>query len=608
MTLEERSREQLAAELAALIDRAGAEKHEHDRILHDLQVHQLELELQNRELREVQGALEQSRNRYADLYDFAPIAYFTFDAQGCVREVNLTGATLIGRERARLIGVPFVSLVELEDPARFWTHLRRCAEIRTPLVTELALKVGGVRVMLRAITSPVAGLSGDAIAFRTALIDVTDRHLAELARNEAYASEQILRRELELFGHAKLQLTNALATVTEDSLPAILQVAVDQARSIVDADYAALGIGTCPGARFDTWVFSGIDAQQVATIGPPPRVVGTLNEVVQHGALRLPDLTAHPTFSGLPAQHPAMTSFLGVPISFGARVVGNLYLTNKRGGREFSSDDQRCLESLARYVGAVMEIARLGDQAQGAIRSRDLLLATVSHDLRSPLSAITISSRLLLRMQLTSEEPLIRRQAETISRAALRMSRLIDDLLTASTIDAGQLSISTQPHRLEQIIAEAVDLLAFVAVENELQIGAKLPSELPEVTCDHDRIHQVLANLISNAVKFTPPGGRITVEATARGDVVDVSVIDTGPGIPEANLAHLFERYWKGDPATGRQGGVGLGLYICRGIVESHGGRIWVESRPGEGARFTFSIPIAGPPKPAALAVSWPAL
>jgi signal transduction histidine kinase len=222
------------------------------------------------------------------------------------------------------------------------------------------------------------------------------------------------------------------------------------------------------------------------------------------------------------------------------------------------------------------------------------LLATVSHDLRSPLSAISISAKLLLRLRVSADEAMMRRQAETIGRAANRMSRLIDDLLTASTIDAGRLAVSPHPGRIEQIVAEAIELFAFVAAEDGLQIDASIASGLPDVICDHDRIHQVLANLVGNAAKFTPPGGRITITAAARGDEVHVSVIDTGPGIPEATQPHLFERYWKGDVAANRPGGVGLGLYICRGIVESHGGRIWAESTPGKGAAFTFSIPVAG--------------
>jgi len=596
VTLADTPQAELVAELRALLEESGAEKREHERLLHDLQVHQLELELQNRELRETQSALEQSRNRYADLYDFAPIAYFTFDSHGCVQEVNLTGATLIGRDRAHLIGAPFTSLVELADPPQFWAHLRRCADTRVPVVTELALTRNETPLHLRAVSSPVADPDGHPVAFRTAFIDITDRHLAEGARNEALETERILRRGLEVLDQTKTELARSLATVTEHSLTAILQVVVDQARVIASAEYAALGIETATNASFKTWVHSGMQPQHVAAIGRYPRVIGTLGVIHEARSVRMKNLQAHPAFAGFPAHHPPMTSFLGVPVRFGDHVVGNLYLTNKRGAAEFSEDDEQSIASLARYVGVAMEIARLGDEAQEAIRSRDNLLETVSHDLRSPLSAITISAKLLSRMLASSEQTLARRQAETISRATQRMTRLIDDLLTASTIDAGRLTMAMSAERIEEIVTDAAETFEPVAAESSLQLVVMASAGLPEVLCDRDRIHQVLANLLGNATKFTPAGGRITIEVEQRGSEVQISVTDTGPGIPNDMLPNVFEHYWRGNLKSGA--GLGLGLYICKGIIGSHGGRIWAESSPGEGARFIFTVPVAGARQP----------
>ena len=532
MTMGDTSREELVARLQMLSLEAEGEKREHARLVHDLQVHQLELELQTRELRETQNALEESRNRHVDLYDFAPIAYLTFDAHGCILEINLTGATLIGRERRHLIGLPFISLVQLDDPARFWSHLRRCADARTSLATELAMTVRSAPLHVRAVSSPVADASGQVVAFRTAFIDVTERHLAERARNAAFEAEQALRHELEVLDRAKEVLAASLATMTDQSLPMLRELVGQLACTIANADHAEVELGASPA------------------IG-----------------------------SGREALH--------VPIAFGNRAVGTLHVTAKR---ELTEDDRRTLGSLARYAGAAMEIARLGDEAQAAIRSRDNLLATVSHDLRSPLSAISISVRLLQRT-LGSEDATPRRQADTISRATDRMTRLIDDLLIASTIDAGRLAIAAEPACLTDVVTEAVELFSYVAAESGLKIEAKLATDLVAVRCDRDRIHQVLANLIGNAIKFTPSEGRITVETARHGDEVRIAVRDTGCGIAEDVRAHVFERFWKGARDPNRQRGVGLGLYICKGIVESHHGRIWVESS-GAGTTFTFSLPI----------------
>jgi PAS domain S-box-containing protein len=596
MSLGDTPHAELVARLEALLAEARAEKTAHERVVHELGVHQIELELQNRELREVQGALEESRNRYADLYDFAPIAYFTLDRRGVVLEVNLTGATLVGRDRAQLIGAPFTALVALADPAQLWAHLRRCADTRAPVASEFAATIGAAAFHLRAVSSPATDHAGTPIAFRTAFVDVTDRRRAEVARDRAFAAEQALRQGLEALDRAKTVLARALATVTRDSLGVLLQVVVDQARALVGAAYAALGIDGDDAGPFRVWVHSGMAPATAAAIGRTPRKIGTLGAVIHdERPLRIADLSAHPQFAGFPPGHPAMSSFLGVPVWFGERVVGNLYLTTKRGDAEFTDDDQHMIESLSRYVGVAMEIARLGDASQRAIRTRDNLLATVSHDLRSPLSAIAISARLLHRLLAASGDATSLRQAETIGRAAARMTRFVDDLLTASSLEAGALTVSLRPESLAAIAAEALELLAPLAAEREIALTAEIPAGLPSARCDRDRVHQVIANLVGNAIKFTPAGGQIALAAADRGDHVELSVTDSGPGIPAELRAHVFERFWTAGGDAGPPG-VGLGLYICRGIVESHGGRIWVDSRPGEGARFAFTLPIAAPP------------
>ncbi|MCX5743629.1 MAG: ATP-binding protein [Proteobacteria bacterium] len=592
MAFEDTPRDALLGKLQTLLDEAGVQTHERERLVHDLHVHQIELELQNRELRDAQEALEQSRDRYAELYDFVPIAYFTFDRQGVILEVNLTGATLVGRDRAQLIGLPFAALVTLVEPSRFWAHLQRCAETRVATTSELALTIRDADVHVRVVSSPVAAPDGQTVAFRTAFVDISDLHRAELARNVAFASERALRTSLQEVGQVKTLLARSLATVAVQSLDAILQIVVDQARVLVDADYAALGIAGDHG-RFASWGHAGIEPRLVTAIGATPRMVGVLGAVLRTPrSLRLSDLTTHPAFVGFPANHPRMTTFLGVPVWFGDRVIGNLYLTNKRGGLEFTADDQQRIESLAQYVGLAMEIARLADKAQRAIEARDNLLATVSHDLRGPLSAIAVSSKLLIRTLPPTEAAFAHRQAATIGRASDRMSRFIDDLLTASTLDAGGLAMTVRPEPLAPIIAAAVDEFAFVATDGGLALDATVSPELPPVACDRDRVHQVLANLIGNALKLTPSGGAIRIEVARVDDEVHVSVVDTGPGIAEADQLHLFDRFWKREPSPGGHG-VGLGLFICKGIVEQHHGRIWVTSTPGQGARFTFSLPVA---------------
>jgi signal transduction histidine kinase len=171
------------------------------------------------------------------------------------------------------------------------------------------------------------------------------------------------------------------------------------------------------------------------------------------------------------------------------------------------------------------------------------------------------------------------------------MSRLIDDLLQAATIEAGRFTVELGREDAASVVDEAVQALEGMATARSVRLQREVPDDLPAVACDRARVIQVLSNLIGNAIEAAAEAGSVRiVVATGEGDV-RFAVSDRGSGIAEADLPHLFERYWKGR-AKGRQG-VGLGLYIARGIIEAHGGRMWVESRIGHGSTFFFSLPVA---------------
>jgi PAS domain S-box-containing protein len=226
---------------------------------------------------------------------------------------------------------------------------------------------------------------------------------------------------------------------------------------------------------------------------------------------------------------------------------------------------------------------------QRAVAARDQVLGIVAHDLRNPLSTIILQSSILGRH---GSEPERRNQRprEIISRAAARMSRLIQDLLDVSLLEAGELKIQRTPLSTRELVVEAVESEVPLASSSGLEIRLDVDGDLDEVWGDKERLHQVLENLIGNAIKFTKAGGRITVGATSRDQDVVFSVADTGCGIAPEDLAHVFDRFWQAT-TNGRRLGAGLGLPITKGIVEAHGGRIWVESTPSQGSTFFFSIP-----------------
>jgi signal transduction histidine kinase len=240
------------------------------------------------------------------------------------------------------------------------------------------------------------------------------------------------------------------------------------------------------------------------------------------------------------------------------------------------------------------ENARLYDQAQQAVRGREHILAIVSHDLRTPLGIMMMTADVLSRGK--PHDELTRRELDEaggrIRRSAARMLRLIEDLLDFASIEVGNLAITSQPCAPGSMIDEILASFDVVAQQKKQRLTAQVAPDLPEVHCDRDRILQVLSNLVANASKATPEGGVITLRAERRGDEVLFVVSDNGPGISEADLPHLFERYWRSGEAQYK--GSGLGLAIASGIVGAHGGKIWVESALGRGASFLFTVPVGG--------------
>ena len=231
-------------------------------------------------------------------------------------------------------------------------------------------------------------------------------------------------------------------------------------------------------------------------------------------------------------------------------------------------------------------------EAEQTIDAREHVLKVVSHELRNPLHTISMCASLLL------EEPLAPdmqgRSLSTIKRAGERMNRLIQDLLDVAKLESGRVGIDAREMKVEPLVREAHETLAPFAAEKSLRLDCIVTDGLPSLTADAGRVLQVLSNLVGNAIKFTPKDGRIVIRAEPSPGGVRFSVTDTGQGIPPEQLNKLFGQFWQSDPADRR--GIGLGLSIAKGIVDAHGGRIWVESRVGEGTTFHFTLASALPP------------
>lgn len=247
------------------------------------------------------------------------------------------------------------------------------------------------------------------------------------------------------------------------------------------------------------------------------------------------------------------------------------------------------IEILLRARSLSLALRRRAEDAEAATRTRDEVLAIVSHDLRNPLNLVLTSGSFLL--ETAGLEPKEREQLQMVHRAAEQMNRLIQDLLEVSGMEAGNVAVEPRPERAEPLVREGCEALVHAAEAKSIELIGTASPDLPLVHADRDRILQVFGNLIGNALKFTPAGGRVRVSAEPAGDVVRFSITDSGEGITGDDLPHVFDRFWQA--RRSREGGAGLGLAISRGIVTAHGGEIWVESDAGQGSTFVFTLPTA---------------
>jgi signal transduction histidine kinase len=241
-------------------------------------------------------------------------------------------------------------------------------------------------------------------------------------------------------------------------------------------------------------------------------------------------------------------------------------------------------------VSVFRDVTRLRGETQDVLRSRDDLMAIVSHDLRNPLGVVLTSSALLLRAELpTDKGERARRQVEAIQRAGNRMNRLIKDLLDLASIQGGQLVLTRRTHDVGSLMTDSVESLQPLALQKSQRLQAEPLGQSLAVHCDRERVIQVFAHVVGNAIKFSGEGGEIRVSVAADGAVVCFTVTDNGPGMTPEELQNMYDRYWQAKRRN--REGIGLGLSLTKGIVEGHGGRVWAESAIGTGTTVHFTLP-----------------
>jgi signal transduction histidine kinase len=408
---------------------------------------------------------------------------------------------------------------------------------------------------------------------------------AEVEAGRAETQLRTYATQLRSLAEAAIAINSTLAA------DAMLQVATESARRILNTRRAETRLTE---ETLTSGAMRGISQEQAAAIwhaSEPEEKITSWTDFTRE--MRTVDLEA--LDSGLDDgafPRDPDESYLSAPlVGRNGRTLGVIQLWGKKDGK-FSEGDEAILTQLAQMCSVALENARLYKAAQDATRARDDLVAIVSHDLRNPVHTINMAASFLLEVAPTDDRRVTsRRQLEVIRRSANRANRLISDLLDVARIQAGGLAVEPVPVDSRSLVQEALEAATPLATGKKLTIEREVPEDLPAVCSDRDRVLQVFGNLIGNAIKFTPEGGRITIRAESETLAVKFCVRDTGPGIPPEHAAHVFDRYWQAKSTA--KLGTGLGLSIAKGIVEAHSGRIWVESEPGQGAAFFFTLPAA---------------
>ncbi len=276
-------------------------------------------------------------------------------------------------------------------------------------------------------------------------------------------------------------------------------------------------------------------------------------------------------------------SIVAVPMLLGEKIIGVLESLTQREKHRFTAQDVETLETLA-------SIAAIAVQNIQTFQQNDWI-AEVVHEIRTPLTAIISYVELLNRPDLPPD--MQQHFLSIIQQESERIMTLVNQFLDLARLSSGRVTLNLQPLMIEAVVANAVDTIRAQALKQQMTLELDIPPDIPPVLGDKERIQQVLLNLLSNAVKYGGNGVHIRVSVRPMGKEVVVSVSDNGPGIPREYQDRLFSRFFRLPGSEEIAQGTGLGLNLCRQIVEAHGGHIWVESEEGKGSTFSFTLPIA---------------
>jgi PAS domain S-box-containing protein len=517
-----------------------------EEMLHELQVHQIELEMQNEALRQAQIALEESRDSYVDLYEFAPVGYVTINNEGLIEQLNLAAAELLREERGKLLHRRFAGCVAVEDRDRWYGHLLRVKRHPDKLSCDFGLNcsVGEIRYVQAECLHIVADGAADTV--RIALVDITERK----------RSEKALKHSEERF--------RWLA----DSVPVLIWVSgSDGVRSWFNRRWLEFTGRTMEQERNNGWT-EGVSEDDLQRC-----------------------LMLHAE---------SIEKRCAFDVEYNLRTAqGKYHWVHDRGEPTFGPDGEfmgfvGCSVDISLRKAAQQQLNEAKDIAEHASRAKSAFLANMGHEIRTPLHLI-IGLGHLLRRDL--KDPVQEQRIDQLCASSDHLLDIINDVLELAKIEAQRLMLDHKDFILDAVLQKVVRMIEGRAQEKGLELSVDVAPKLRAIELNGDplRLAQVLINLCGNAVKFTERGSvRLSVGWLAgNADAVAIrfEVTDTGIGIPLANQARLFDAFEQADSSTTRErDGTGLGLTISQRLVALMGGTILIDSDPGRGSIFSFEV------------------
>jgi PAS domain S-box-containing protein len=552
-------------------------------------------------LKRAELALRQAEQRLELTIDEAPIGMALVGTDGRFLRVNRALCESVGYTAEELTGLTFQAIThpdDLDADLALAGQLER-GEIPRYKLGKRYLRKDGSVVDIMLSGSALRGLDGRVVHYIAQIEDITEQKRRERHQRFLARIGPVLSSTLDF----------------EETLTRIADLAVEEVADFCivecvldDEDPRRVKVASRDPAKAAL-------SDQLTHVPLDRRRPYLLHRTLQTGERWLLQRPSDQTLASLAQgdEHLAMLRALDietlvtVPLLSKGRLLGAIAMISSRPSRAYDDADVQLAEELASRAALSLENARLYRAAQRATQARDDLLGIVVHDLRNPLTNVMLQA-MLLQESGALLDPKCARAARAIQRASERMTRLIQDLLDVTRMDAGKLFIAPARVGLEQVLVTAVEAQRALAASRSLELRLDIAPHLPDIWADRDRLDQALENLLGNALKFTPAGGAIIIGAVARGADVELCVRDTGPGIPPEHLPRLFDRFWQAGRAA--RHGAGLGLPIVKGIVDAHGGRIWVTSSPDEGTAFRFTLrayagvdTADGEPAPGALTV-----